>query len=301
MFYPDYFRFWTEGVSSVFLCGITGKTGVAAFGTITAFFAYRHREENPLRYFFRRYAYFWIAGFSINVLYIVTGKYVMKNVLELLTVSFSLGDQIFSAFWCMKAFFVSSCIAFLNGKYHASVALSVIEIIIFVIIGWDWVAISLVGSLVALLLEKEKINNLFSRKSVLVVTGVIGILLIKLPENRIAYLLAGLSAGLLIMIMESSKLLQKVLSSFRLFPWLGKYTMTLYLLHLFVFSLLEPFLISVFVPGIPHGIVFLCLFLFTFIIMLPFAILLQKLFDLYNKGIRILSDHIAGKDSSAQD
>ncbi len=290
MFDPRYFSLWEEMPTSFLLNGVSGKLGVAVLGVLMCYFATNSKEENPIRYFFRRYAYFFVAGLLINIAYLLTGlSEVPFNLQYLLAVSFSLGDQIFPTFWCMRAFLAASCISYINGRFGAGVKTVLLELVILYFVAYDWTAVCLLGSLVALLLKNEKVKALFGKVYVKMIICILIFLMVKRPESRMTYYVDGIASMLFLTVGECSATLRKILGKCGPLSYLGKCTMPLFLLHPLVFSLVGTALFSTkyFYPGL--WISFLLVFVICWGILIPSAILLQKALDLYNKQIARLT------------
>ncbi len=289
MFRPEYFSFWSTMPAGLILYGVSGKLGVAVLGVLMCYFAMEAKEDHPLRYFFKRYAYFLAAGLFVNAVY-----YVFQiastpfNLRYFLAVSVSLGDGIFSTFWCMRSFLAASCIAYLNGKYHVSAKIILLEILLLFLGIWDWTAICLLGSLAWNLLRNERISAIMSKWYVKVVLLFFVFIAIKRPEDQVTYYLDGLSAMIFLMVTECSRTMRAILNKPKGMKYLGKYTMTLFLLHPSIFHLIGTSLFSTkyFYPSLLVS--FIVVFGISTLVLIPLSIVLQWALDAYNWGIAAL-------------
>ena len=62
IFNPYFFYLWKTYPTKFVLDGVTGKLGVCILGVVMCYFAYKSKETNPIRYFFKRYFYFVVSG-----------------------------------------------------------------------------------------------------------------------------------------------------------------------------------------------------------------------------------------------
>lgn len=288
MFYPDHFSLWSEMPASLLLYGVSGKLGVAVLGVIMCFISMQSKEENPIRFFLKRYTYFFAAGLLINSICIATGiGDTAFNLRYLLAVSFSLGDQIFPTFWCMRSFLVASCISYINGRYGAKIWVVVTEIVILIMGVWDWTAICLMGSLVFLLLKKEKVKGIVSNIYVKTVLCFFVFFAIKRTESQMTYYMDGIAASVFLMVTECSSLLKRILSAPKALSYLGKTTMAMFLLHPVLFFYVGNALFSTkyFYPSL--GVSFVLVLCISFIVLIPASILLQWGFDAFNGFVSI--------------
>lgn len=280
-FHEMYEMYYTKMPYSLVIGGITGKLGVAILGVIMCALAYKSSNKNALNYFFSRYIYFVITGSIINVVYILTNLYNDELTARIfLTTCFSLGDRIFPTFWCMRAFLVACLVAFIDGKYNLSEKSILIEIVLFTLAGFDWVSICLIGALVARLYSNKWINNFFSKKSTKVLVLLFIFIIIKRKESIFAFYIDGICVGLLLLVIYNSSVLKNLLGKCKVSSMLGKYTMTIFLVHNGVYMLLgEKLFLVDFINSLKYVYGFMIVFVICFCVTLIISIPMQTLLD----------------------
>ena len=240
-FNDDYFSLWHTAPTSWLLNGVSGKLGVAIFAVILGYFAYRSKENNITKYVIKRYIYFFLCALFINSIYAALGNlgafddtYTAK---EVVAVSLTLGDGIFSTFWCIRPFFVASLLSKLNSKAEAGLFIVAIEMhIMFLLTGDVWISICLMGNLVAIAMLNRKILSIFSCVSVRWTAYIAVFFLIKRPESLLTYVIDGICASLLILVLSESRYIRKILE-WKPLSAQGKNTMAMYLIHVVVYRL----------------------------------------------------------------
>lgn len=240
-FHYAYLSFWHQSPTSWILHGVTGKLGVAVFSVILGFFAYKSKESNVTKYVIKRYIYFLLCGLFINSVYAALGNAGILDaphtVKEVITASFSLDDEIFPTFWCIRPFFVASILSKLNGKAEAGTFTILVEIFtMYQIMGSLWVSICLMGNLIAIAMSNEKFMSLFKHTWIRRLAYLAVFFLIKRPESGQTYIIDGICASLTIVALGESRYLRKVLDREPL-AVLGKNTMAMFLVHVAVYRL----------------------------------------------------------------
>ncbi len=254
-FCPEVFALWGRLPYSLVLYGISGKLGVSLLGVIMCRFAGQPHEKNALKYLIKRYLYFIVGGLVINILYFVFGLCSHKVVLlDIIPVSLSLSAGIFPTFWCMRDFLAASFLAYLNGRYRIKARGILLQIVILSLIGQHWIAICLLGSLVGALSDHEKIKRILDYRLVRILLGVLVFVLIKRSESVETYYIDGLCMAGLLLLTESSSLLREILAKPKMIALAGRYTMSLFLIHNFIYSMTERILSAITMTSLFHGI-----------------------------------------------
>ncbi len=239
-FAPSLFRFWDQFPTSILLFGVSGKLGVAIFGVVMCVLASESNENNPLVYFLKRYLYFVICGILINTLYVIYGYSSLRvDIIEFLKLSFLLSDKLFPTFWCIPDFLIASCLAYLNGKYQVKIKGILFEMVILILCRQFWVAICLMGCLVKSIMKAEKCKRLFSHHSAKVLGCVLIFFAIKRDEGILTYFIDGFCVALFLIIINFSERTKRVLSAPVLLVWIGRFTMSIFLIHSFVFMMVK--------------------------------------------------------------
>ena len=243
-FESDYIRFWSEPPMSFLMKGMTGKYGVAILAVCLGYFAYESREENASVYMARRYFYFFISGLFINTVIaalsyahiilfdnglparslIVTSKAVLKE-------SLILGYRIYPTYWCMFDFCVGSVFAYLNGRDKVKTLGILVQMLLFWLSGRIWVTICLIGCLCRRFLKNRTCVKILSIKPIRFVLLLLSIVLAIEEGGDAPNLWNGIRAMMIVLVLEESPLLQKVLSS-RPFALTGKNVLGVFLIHM---------------------------------------------------------------------
>ena len=240
-FNDSYFELWHKAPTSWMLNGVTGKLGVAVFAVILGYFAYKSREQNVAKYILKRYIYFVLCAFFINIIYMAFGELGLFDdrftVKEVIFNSLTLGAGIFRTFWCIRPFFIASLISKLNGKAQAGPLVIAVEmLIIFQLTGDVWVPICLMGNMAAVLMSSDRFMSLFKYIWVRCAVYLAVFFLVKRPESNTAYVIDGICAVLLILTLKESHHIRKVLNWEPLASQ-GKNTMAMYLIHVVIYRL----------------------------------------------------------------
>ncbi len=261
-FHPEYVKLWIEPPFSFLIRGITGKYSVAILGVCLAYFAYGSKEINASVYFLRRYFYFLASGLLINTIIAVltkllpydqlynsglsglAGMSTTSMVWEVLRESLLLGRNIYPTFWCMSSFFGASVFAYLAGRAEVKTVGIVVGILWFWLSGQVWVAICLLGCIYKIIADNTELKRLLSYWPVRIIWSAFALLIIRRNESVFTYLLDGISAVMILGVVDNSPVLQKVLSA-KFLSWGGKNVMGIFLVHVPVYVCLGTWLFRI--------------------------------------------------------
>lgn len=251
-FHPEYFSFWSVLPYSLLLEGVSGKLGVALFGVLLGYFAYLSKEDHAGRYILKRYAFFVISALVINSLYAISA-FIQGDKLSIVGVlveSFTLDDDIFPTYWCIPVFFVASILSYLNGKAKVPALCILLEIAIFYKLQNIWLAVCLMGNLVARY-QLEPCADVLKNRIIRIVLWVVLFFAIKRPECNTTYMIDGMCCTLMIMLVMRGNLVRKILS----WDWLaciGQQGMAIYILHPICYVTFGPILFR-WLRFLPYG------------------------------------------------
>lgn len=194
----------------------------------------------------------------------------------------SLGSEIFPTFWCMRAFLLASSIAYLNGMFcYDNIYFLFIELAVLWFVGWYWTFICLLGCFVPILLNKDIITGLFGRPIVQLICLMTLFLLIKRDECISTYIIDGISAVILLIVIDNSRWLKFILCRLK-FSAMGKYTMSIYLVHNLIYFTLGKWLFSIGSFESSYGNDFFFVMVVCMMTILPIAFVLQYFLDVCN-------------------
>jgi len=247
-YHEEYFYLWTTFPTSLLLDGISGKLGVALFGVILGYFAYLSKEENGTAYILKRFSFFVIGGLIINSLYALVGVFLdgfpRYSVLRVLFESLTLNDNIFPTYWCIPAFFAASVISYLNGKAQIKTFGILLEIAVFYKLGCIWIAICLMGNLVARY-QNNPSPDILKTRIIRVILWIVLFFAVKRPENNITDMINGVCCMVRVMLIMRGSIVQRVLDN-RVLSALGQRSMAIYILHPLCYSVMAPTLFKLF-------------------------------------------------------
>lgn len=287
-FHPAYFSLWHTMPSSLFLNGLSGKFGVVLFGVILGYFAYSSKDNNSTRYVVKRYAFFVICGFIINLLFTVVGLlhsgFPEHSIKAVIVNSLLLRDGIFSTYWCIPHFFIASIISYINGKSKASAIVVLFEVMILYLCGQTWIGVCLIGNLVAMYLSNSKIEILKFRV-VRIVLWIALFFAIKLPN----YWIDAICCGAMLVLIEQGSMTKKVLNN-KYTAYLGKQGMGIFLVHTLCYNLLGPVLFD-WLSALPYSVAFIISIVvcFAVIILLSIPVMWFINFAIKKIGVFIVS------------
>lgn len=294
-YHSEYYSYWNRMPFSLILNGLTGKLCVAFLGVCLGYFAFCSKEKNATKYILKRYFYFVICGLFINTIRVILRSAgLMKFSYEatgfwnicrdVLYESITLGNGIYVTFWCIFPFFVSSVLAYMNGRAGVKAIGIIVQMICFWMIKQTWISICLLGALVAVLKEKDIVRKAGSKWWVrlLVVIGIFFV--VKRKESNITYLIDGICSGLLLLVIEYSPPIQQLLNR-KFLAKQGETTMAIFLLHTVVYAIVGKYLFAL-MESFPYKIAFILTLIgcwtITVLISIPVTKLLNRILKLFS-------------------
>ncbi|MBP5156922.1 MAG: hypothetical protein ILP18_03510 [Treponema sp.] len=289
-YHGDYFlKLYYERPWSFLFHGVTGTLGVAFFCVCVGYFAFQSRNRNPLSYLVRRYAYFVLCGFAINLTVALLNNDLSYHVVG---VSVRLGYQYFPEYWCMFHFFVASILSYFNAFYKVDGAFIILEMILLCSFGKIWMAICLLGNLAVLAQKRETFSKIMGHRAVRLLLLLVAFVIIKREENDTTYLLYGFASFLLLLVVENSKLLKRLLG-FRLFSAPGRNEIAIYLFHTVFYMQFGPLFFKLF-GNLAYGLAFVLTlascWLLLLLVSFPVNFVLEKIMAAVTKRINALLD-----------
>ena len=266
-FHADYFSLWSAAPTSFFLKGITGKLGVSFLGICSGYFAYHSKETNASIYIVRRYLYFFICCLFINLVTTtispiglsalpINSSTVWTAISDTVVISAKFGNELNAVLWFILPFFLSCVISYINGKSNVKALGIIFEIIGFILIKQIWIAVCLIGSLVASIEDVKTIKRFFGNKFIKIIV-LIGIFFaINRSESDVTYFIDGICSALLFLVIMNSCLAQKALNS-RFLSSQGKNVMAILLIHVKVYGFLGRWLFNLFGNSCPYVVSFI--------------------------------------------
>ena len=298
-YYSHLFSYWNRIPFSIVLYGLSGKLCVSFLGICLGYFAFNNHENHVTKYILRRYVYFFICGLFINTiraaLYAIG---VMKlpfdvsnpwHVIRTVIVeSITIGDGIYPTFWCVFPFFVSSVFAYINGRLGVGPIGIIIQIICFWEMKQTWVAICLIGALVAVFEQKKLLREAMKKYwiKILIAAGIF--ILIKRKESNITYLIDGICSGAFLLLIEFSPRIQAVICRHHFIVY-GKNIMAIFLIHVVIYATVGKWMFAL-LTGFPYIISFVLTVVSCWIIILLVSIPVTRLLNCSLKRISFLLD-----------
>jgi peptidoglycan/LPS O-acetylase OafA/YrhL len=184
----------------------------------------------------------------------------------------------------MRSFLVAGFIAYINGRNNTNCLVTVIEILLLSACGYYWCSIFLMGCLVEIIektyLEKwNKLNDIL-KYIVRIILLITAFVIIKRPESTSTYYFYGVSSALFLFVVKKSEKIKFVLEAVHPIVFLGRFTMTIFLIHNAVFLLISRKLLSVFQKSdFRYAISFMIVFIISMVVIIILAIPFQKLLD----------------------
>lgn len=276
---PGLFAYLHKAPLGIFFYGISGKSGVAAFCVILGYFSCVKGGKNgsTLLYIIKRYLYFVCAGLVINLIYLAAARADLIDrtisIFQAIRAGFLISDDILVRFWCMRPFLIGSVFCFINGKCRLGPTEIAAEAAVFILIGQTWAAICLFGSLMAWILQNEKMKGLLEKKRVQAILLAAVFILVKRPESRLTYLIDGACTVAFILVTAHNRLLEKALGN-RFFARINKNYMGIYLVNELVYLTAGGYIIHN-MQAVPFG----PRFLLAYVLSLALTILLAYPLD----------------------
>ncbi len=268
---PDALLLWESMPTRLLLGGLTGKFSVAFFFVLLGYFACspkRFSLRSYGSYALRRYLQFAFFVLVTEAVYLVGCRGVSVlfhapdeaaarvlsdgwryNLIYLLRDSFLFEDTYDATLWCLQQLFLASLVCRLFGylperlspALRAGILFAGAALLLLLSPGYCvWISVSLMGCLLRMVLEAWDGHPTLTRPSVLVGLFILSVLCIKAPleEGLALYLLEGLGAFLLLLVLFRTAFAQRLLAH-PPFPRLGLWSMGLFVTHTPVFSLLD--------------------------------------------------------------
>lgn len=302
-FCPEFFSLWTQFPTSLLLEGVSGKLGVALFGVLLGYFAYISKENNSAYYILKRYAFFVISAVIINALYalqaFLTGSRI--SLFKVLIESITLDDDIFPTYWCIPIFFAASIFSYLNGKANVPTIGILLEIAILYKLGSIWLAVCLMGNLVA----RYQLNpcmDWLKNRMVRILLWIVLFLAVKRPECDNTYMIQGMCCACLIMLIMRGSVARKILEH-HILASIGRQGMAIYILHPICYHSLAPLFFD-WLKVLPYewNFAITLLICFTLIVLFSFPTMavINKATGLTGKLILKTQEFLQSKAASAK-
>lgn len=317
-FCPDSLSLWEEGISSLFLYGLTGKFSVAFFFVLLGYFASKpivFNSSSFVSYIVQRYLQFAFYIFITSCIYVVSSYGVTwlfhtpdnnvfrilsdgfkYNIIYILRDSLMFEDNYNPTLWCMQQLFAASflckCFAFLpqalKPVYRLASAFAIIFALMLINSSYNvWICASVLGYVLRVTLEvqdKRGIEHCSHTLLFLLFTTVLVLIKIRMPESVLQYSMQSFAAFLLIYINFNFSPLKAILSRSPL-PWLGGISMGLFVVHSPVNDILYSSLYPVLTAFVPGFVTNTACFILSLTLSVLSAWLLHSLYSLLQKKI----------------
>lgn len=264
-FHPEYFDLLNTYPISLIFGGLSGKVGLVLLGLLLGYFAYLSKDENATRYILKRYAFFVFTGLLVNFLYalhvLAQYGYMRISIIKVIFESITIDDGIFNTFWCIPVFFAASAISYLNGRAKVSTLGILVEIFIFFKMQCIWLAVCLMGNLIA----RYKLNphhDILKYRVVRIVLWVVMFLLSVRPESNMTYMIHGICFTVMVMLIMRGTVIQKLLNN-KLLSFMGQQAMGILGLHMLCFTYFSPVIFRI-LSFLPYDAAFVLNYLITF-------------------------------------
>lgn len=268
---PDALQLWETMPTRLLLGGLTGKFSVAFFFVLLGYFASapkRFSFRDFGAYALRRYLQFAFFVFVTEAVYLVGCRGVSLlfrapdaaaarvlsdgwhyNLIYLLRDSFLFENSYDATLWCLQQLFLASLLCRLIGYlpetvrpvFRLGAVLGIGVLLLLLSPGYCvWIAVALLGLLLRFALDAMDRRPSLTRNPVLIFLFVPAVLCIKAPleEGLLLYLLEGLGAFLLLLVLFRAPFARRLLARGP-FPRLGLWSMGLFVVHTPVFSLVD--------------------------------------------------------------
>lgn len=246
--YGDTYRhLFHDMPTSIALYGISGKMGVAILAVIMGLLAY-YTKRDIGKAIVHRYLFFFISVIAIDLGYVVYNYMALDTRPDMLTffrAGICLEDLYFPALWFIKDFFIGYVIIVLNSRSNVKVWGVLLEIAVFIMFSEIWIAICLLGNVVALLLNDGFVlRALKTRRVIRLVLCIIAYGITKVPvETNLGYMAYGIATVLIILVINSSDLMNSLLS-INWFAFLGRYSWGFFLVHALIYHIVGRYIFN---------------------------------------------------------
>lgn len=281
-FNDDFLQSLYQGASGVFFYGFTGTWATTLLAVISGFFSYQSGKKSNLAYFIiKRYVMFFLI---FLITQIVVSVFMLfpdgstHGLLEILKSSLLLDSSIYPHFWWIRSFLIGDIVSFTNSNFKPKkyvFAYILTEIIVFYFVD-VWVSICVLGNIIHLVNNQKNciLTNISKNAFLKVTILILFVFLIKHDgEHRIIHFVWGLSSFVLIILIECSYRIKKILGN-EFISRFGKYTISIFSLHRTIYLLFGFLLFRL--TFIPYKILFFLVFVILLMITVAFAIPLES-------------------------
>ena len=279
-FHPEYFSLWETLPMSLLLEGISGKLGVALFGVLLGYFAYSSKENNSAYYILKRYSFFVISALIINTLYALRALFFDNKIsaVKVLIESITLDDDIFPTYWCIPVFFAASVLSYLNGKANVTTIGILLEVAVFYKLGNVWLAICLMGNIVARY-QKNPHFDILKKRCCRIILWIILFFAIKRQESNNTYMIQGMCCMVIIILIMRGNVVRRILDN-KYLSAMGRQGMAIYILHPICYITFAPLLFKR-LADLPYGwnftITLLLCFVLIVLVSFPTMMLINRI------------------------
>ncbi|MBR5774473.1 MAG: acyltransferase family protein [Clostridia bacterium] len=280
---PSGLLLWRDFPYTLIFKGITGKLCVSLLGVILGYLSYikgtKTEKLGPV--IIKRYVHFVVMAVVINIFGALKKGYnfaELKTYFIIAVNSLMLNHELAAIFWCIQSFFLASVILYILGKYKVSSFPIILLTIVFFVCDNVWISVCLMGAVLYRITNYEISSareKFLSRPWVQIALFVIAFFAIKRSESSLTFYIQGVCCVFILIIFSVNKTLKKIFSC-KVFAYLGKQSMGIFLLHSFVYPIITKYIYSNF-PDIP--LVSLVAFLVSAIITIGLSIVVVFIID----------------------